>query len=226
MQHVLVYGDSMAWGMVPGTRQRASFSARWPGLLEAAINDAGGPQARVVENCLPGRRTVWDDPYRPGRNGAVGLSELVEACSPLAVVVLALGTNDFQGGHDVRAWGCASGVARLVDIVRNAPVEPGMPHPRILVLAPPDIVSPKGMNALKFEGASERSRGLGAAFSQMAADKKVGFFDLGVVTQRSEVDGIHLDAQQHAAIARALAPLVSQLVAEGSSGPGEASGIG
>lgn len=214
MQQVLVYGDSMAWGMVPGTRQRAPFSTRWPGLLEAAINATGQSQARVVENCLPGRRTVWDDPYRPGRNGAVGLSELVEACSPLALVVLALGTNDFQGGHDVRAWGCASGVARLVDIVRNAPVEPGMPRPRILVLAPPDIVAPRGANVPKFEGASQRSRGLGAAFAQMAGDKKVGFFDLGTVTQRSEVDGIHLDAEQHAVIARTLAPLASQLISE------------
>jgi len=48
----------------------------------------------------------------------------------------------------------------------------------------------------------------------MAGDKKVGFFDLGTVTQRSEVDGIHLDPEQHAVIARALVPLVYQLISE------------
>ena len=212
MKQILVYGDSMAWGMVPGTRKRALFSERWPGLLELAINASGGPLARIVENCLPGRRTLWEDPFRPGRNGANGLSESVEACSPLALVVLALGTNDFQADHDIKAWGSASGVARLVDIIRNTPREPDMPLPRILVLAPPEIVEPAGANVRKFEGASERSSGLSAAFKDMAVAKDACFFDMSAVTGRCKVDGIHLDADQHRAIAQAIAPLVVRLI--------------
>lgn len=212
MKQVLVYGDSMAWGMVPGTRKRAPFAERWPGMLELAINASGGPLARILENCLPGRRTVWDDPFRPGRNGANGLSELVEACAPLALVILALGTNDFQADHDIKAWGCASGVARLVDIIRNTPREPGMPRSRILVLAPPKIVEPKGANALKFESARERSDGLSAAIHDVAAAKEACFFEVDAVAGRSEVDGIHLDAAHHLAIAQAIAPLVAHLI--------------
>ncbi len=60
---VLVYGDSLSWGIVPGTRQR--LAERWPLRLEAALRDRG---VRVIEDCLNGRRTVFEDPYKPGRD--------------------------------------------------------------------------------------------------------------------------------------------------------------
>jgi lysophospholipase L1-like esterase len=34
MLNVLVYGDSLSWGIVPGERRRLPFEERWPGVLE------------------------------------------------------------------------------------------------------------------------------------------------------------------------------------------------
>ena len=34
MKQILVYGDSLSWGIVPGTRHRLPFAERWPGILE------------------------------------------------------------------------------------------------------------------------------------------------------------------------------------------------
>ena len=110
MKQILVYGDSMSWGMVPGTRERYAFDRRWPGVLEAALHSAGLQEFRVVENCLPGRKTLWDDPFRPGRNGAAGLGEVIEMCSPLELVIIQLGTNDFQAPFGIKAWAAAAGV--------------------------------------------------------------------------------------------------------------------
>ena len=110
MQHILVYGDSLSWGIVPGTRQRLAFDARWPGVMEGALA-AQGRRVRVIEDCLNGRRTVWDDPFKPGRNGLQGLAQRIEAQSPLALVVLMLGTNDFQVMHANNTWGSAQGTA-------------------------------------------------------------------------------------------------------------------
>jgi lysophospholipase L1-like esterase len=73
MMQILVYADSLTWGIIPNTRQRLPFTARWPGVLEAELSKAGYA-ARIIEDCLNGRRTVWDDPYKPGRNGLLGLS--------------------------------------------------------------------------------------------------------------------------------------------------------
>ena len=44
---------------------------------------APGHEARVIEDCLNGRRTVGEDPYKPGRNGLIGVEQRIEANSPL-----------------------------------------------------------------------------------------------------------------------------------------------
>jgi lysophospholipase L1-like esterase len=204
MQQILVYSDSLTWGIVPNTRRRLEFAARWPGVLEAQLNRSG-PNVRVIEDCLNGRRTVFDDPYKPGRNGLVGLEQRIEIHSPLALVILMLGTNDFQSMHDHEAWHSAQGMAALVDAVRRAPIEPGMSLPEILVVAPPAIREPKGPIAPKFTDAHAKSIGLADAFAEMARDRGCAFFDAGSVTASSRVDGVHLDADQHLVLGRALA---------------------
>ncbi|MEO4041781.1 hypothetical protein AAFN47_09280 [Hoeflea sp. CAU 1731] len=50
MRRILVYGDSLSRGIIPGTRERFAFSRRWPGVLENAL-DASGRAIRVIENC-------------------------------------------------------------------------------------------------------------------------------------------------------------------------------
>ena len=102
MQHVLVYSDSLSWGIIPKTRKRLAFEQRWPGVMEIALCSAGR-KVRVIEDCLNGRRTVWDDPFKAGRNGLVGLGQRIEIHSPLELVVLMLGTNDFQSMHEHNA---------------------------------------------------------------------------------------------------------------------------
>jgi lysophospholipase L1-like esterase len=208
---LLVYADSLTWGIIPDTRRRLPFAARWPGVLERELA-AAGLAVRVVEDCLNGRRTVWDDPYKPGRNGLVGLEQRIEANSPLALVVLMLGTNDFQSMHRHDAWHSAEGIAALIRAIRRAPVEPGMPVPAILVVAPPPIRAPKGTIAPKFEGAETISAGLAAAYARVAAELGCHFFEAGTVTTSSRVDGVHLDQGQHLVLGRALAPVVAEIL--------------
>jgi len=111
VRHILVYSDSLAWGIVPNTRRRLPFDERWPGVLENRLHDLGR-RVRVIEDCLNGRRTVWEDPFKPGRNGLRGLAQCIEIHSPLSLVILMLGTNDFQfspkfNGADHRCSGLA-----------------------------------------------------------------------------------------------------------------------
>src|SRR5213076_3485630 len=107
----------------PMTRKRFPFESRWPGVMQIALNDAG-PAVHVIEDCLNGRRTVWEDPFKAGRNGLIGLSQRIEIHSPLALVILMLGTNDFQFCHPYNdAWAAAQGVATLVNEIRKAPLE-------------------------------------------------------------------------------------------------------
>jgi lysophospholipase L1-like esterase len=211
MQQILVYSDSLSWGIVPNTRKRLGFAERWPGVMEDHLIRAGR-SVRVIEDCLNGRRTVWEDPFKPGRNGLTGLQQRIEGSSPLALVVLLLGTNDFQSTHSYNAYHSAQGVATLVRAIRAAPIEPGMPVPEILIVAPPPARTAKGAMAPKFEGADAKSKGLAEALTEVATELGCPFFDAGRVVTTSAIDGVHLDADQHLVLAHDLAKAVAVLL--------------
>ncbi len=94
-KQILIYSDSLTWGIVPNRRKRLPFEKRWAGVFENSLKTKGN-NVRVIENCLNGRRTVWNDPYKEGRDGSQGLAQIIEINSPLELVILMLGTNDFQ----------------------------------------------------------------------------------------------------------------------------------
>jgi lysophospholipase L1-like esterase len=212
MRHIFVYADSLTWGIIPETRRRLPFEERWPGVLERELNRAGHG-VRITEDCLNGRRTVWEDPFKPGRNGLAGLAQRIESHAPLALVILMLGTNDFQFSHPHNnAWTAAEGMAALVAEIRRAPIEPGMPVAPVLVICPPPIRAPKGSIAAKFAGAEARCAGLAEAYRTTTSRMGCGFFDAGSVTESSRVDGVHLDPDQHLTLGRALVGPVAGMV--------------
>ena len=212
MLSVLVYGDSLSWGIVPGERRRLPFEQRWPGVMELGLV-AGGLSVRVIENCLNGRRTVWEDAFKPGRNGLQGIEQVMEINSPLDLVILCLGTNDMQCWYPFNnAWSAAQGVTALVNAMRRAPIEPGMPVPHILIVSPPPTSTPRGTMVEKFAGADVRSRGMAEAFRQVSEALGCAFFDAGAVTTVSEIDGVHLEAKQHRELGEGITPIVAGLL--------------
>lgn len=212
MLHILVYGDSLSWGIIPNTRRRLPFDQRWPGVMERALADSG-TRVRVIEDCLNGRRTAWDDPFKPGRNALDGVEERMEINSPLALVILLLGANDFQSVHQNNAWHSGQGVAAVIRAMRRAPIEPGMPVPPILVVAPPPITEPIGKPIWeKFEGAPARSERAAEAYAAIAKEMECPFFDAGRIVSTSPHDGIHLDADQHQKLGLALAQTAAPLL--------------
>ena len=183
------------------------FDKRWPGIFERALLNAG-KNVRVIENCLNGRRTTWPDPFKNGRDGSEGLAQVIEMHSPISLAILMLGTNDFQCTHQNSAWLSAQGTAKLINIVRQSPIEPGMPVPEILIVAPPIIKKPKGDMADKFNGAEIRCIGLPSELKKVAKELSAMYFDANSVIESSDVDGIHLDEPQHEVLGKAIANAV------------------
>lgn len=211
MRHILVYSDSISWGIIPMTRKRFPFHERWPGILENNLNKFG-KDIRVIEDCLNGRRTIYDDPVRPGRNGRMGLSQRIEVNSPLELVILMLGTNDFQVNHMHTAKDAAKGMKVLIHEIRSATLEPGMIMPKILVIAPPPILDPKGDIAIKFKDGHKKCLGLAEAYKELCEDENCIFFDAEKVTTSSVVDGVHFDLDQHAKFGEAISNFVKDLI--------------
>jgi lysophospholipase L1-like esterase len=207
MKQILVYSDSLSWGIIPMSRNRFCFEQRWPGILELNLNK-NCKCVRVIEDCLNGRRTMYEDPIKKGRNGLIGLSERIEIHSPLSIVILMLGTNDFQTNHNHSPIDARNGMNCLIHAVRNAELEPGMNVPEILIVAPPAIKNPKGAIAEKFKDAEKKSFGLADAYKSLSNELNCHFFDAGQVTTSSKVDGVHFDQGQHLLFGNALAEFI------------------
>ena len=210
MQHILVYSDSISWGIIPMSRNRFAFNQRWPGILELNLRNEG-KNVRVIEDCLNGRRTMYDDAIRPGRNGLIGLSQRIEINSPLSLVILMLGTNDFQANHEHTALDAKKGMRALIHEIRHTTLEPGMKMPEILVVAPPPILEPKGDIATKFNGAEKKCIGLAEAYQALCNELQCHFFDAATVTTSSKVDGVHFDIDQHLTFGNAMTEFVDNI---------------
>ena len=83
--------------------------------------------------------------------------------------------------------------------------------PQILILSPVPLGSMDG--CIEFSEASrQKSLRLPAVYAQTAKDLGCHFFEAGSVVFQPGCDNIHLAPEAHDALARALAPLVRQIL--------------
>ncbi|MFZ1681260.1 MAG: SGNH/GDSL hydrolase family protein [Rhizobiaceae bacterium] len=211
MKTILAYGDSLTWGYDAATLGRHPFQVRWPSVLEAGLGGA----ARVIAEGLNGRTTAFDDWLADAdRNGARMLPTLLETHKPLDLVIIMLGANDMKPAICGSAIAAKSGMARLVSLVRNHDYGFSYAVPRVLLVAPPPCVGTDNADfAATFENAPGESAKLAAHYAGLADELGCAAFDAGTVAQATPLDGVHLDAENTAAIGRALVPVVRGLIA-------------
>ena len=130
---------------------------------------------------------------------------------PIDVVVIYLGTNDAGDRYSLPAETVAGAVARLVKVVRTSEAGPNGGAPAVLVVCPPPFgqLDPEG----SFANAGAKSRQLGRWFGEAARQVDFELLDLDGVAAYSDIDGIHLDADGHAAVAAAVEERLRRLPA-------------
>ena len=212
MRNVLIYGDGLSWGLIPGTTRRLSFEKRWGGVLESAINAQNKTRVRIVENCLPGRSSAWDDPLRPGRNGLKELDACIESQSPLAIAIIMLGTWDLLPARAASAQHSAQGIAAIAKKIQALHYTADIPMPEILIVSPPPLGTPSAELRCFFEGAAEKSLALALAYREICHPLNCHFFAAGNIVSPSEIDGVHLEEAQHHALGSSLVPIVEWLM--------------
>lgn len=211
MTRIMVYGDSLTWGYDAATGGRFPVGEVWPALMAAEL----GADVEVVVEALPGRTTVFDSPYAPGRNGAELLLPLLQSHAPLDLVILMLGTNDLQEPLELSARHAASGLWTLIDIALRSACGPRGEAPQVLALSPPHLVHPSGFMGVFYENREAESRALAPHYRAIAERAGVSFFDAATVAEPGEVDGVHLDLAGNAALGPAIAQAVRPLLRVG-----------
>ncbi len=208
MKTMLCYGDSNTHGTKPMTdlddRQRFDRNQRWPFVAAARL----APHWHLVEEGLPGRTTVHDDPIEGAhKNGLALLQATLEAHFPVHLVVLMLGTNDLKARFGLPASDIALSVEKLVMAIRASGCGPDSGVPDILLVAPPPIIE-TGPLAEMFAGGAAKSARLGTLYGAVATRWDCGFLDAGEVIKSDPAEGIHFGADQHAKLGAAIAEAV------------------
>ncbi len=207
MKTILCYGDSNTWGYVPGTGERFSRDERWTGVLKRELGD----EYEVIEEGLNGRTIVWDDPIEGYKNGRTYLIPCLESHRPVDLVVMMLGTNELKKRFSLSAYDIAQGVGVLVDIVQKSEAGPDGAPPKLLLMAPPPVGKLTEF-AEMFEGAEAKSRRFAEHYRRVAEEYACEFFDTSEVIVSSDIDGIHLEGDEHQKLGRAVADLVRKLL--------------
>lgn len=210
MRTILCYGDSNTYGTAPMRTleddRRFGHGERWVSVMRAEL----GADWWVIEEGLPGRTTVLDDPIEGlYKNGLTYLTPCLESHRPVDIVTIALGTNDLKARFGLPASDIAAGAGILVDTVRKA-LEAFGQSAKVLLIAPPPILE-VGCLADMFAGGAAKSQGFGAHYKAVAAKLGVGFLDAGSVIASSKLDGIHFDLPDHQKLGQAVAASVRQL---------------
>ena len=208
---VLVYGDSNSYGTKPMpallAAERFGSEARWPGVTAAAL----GPEWHLVEEGLPGRTTVHPDPISGvHKNGLAVLPAVLESHAPIDLVVLMLGTNDLKARFGLPPVEIAVGVEKLVRHIRQDFTGPGGTAPALLLVCPPLAIE-AGCLAEIFAGAEAKARRLPGFYREVAARWGAAFLDAGEVIGPSPLDGVHFEAEAHAALGAAVAEAVKAM---------------
>jgi lysophospholipase L1-like esterase len=208
MKTILCYGDSNTWGYIPGQGRRYAPGKRWPGIMSRELGD----DYHVVEEGLSGRYTVWDEPFRPGRNGAALLLPLLQSHAPLDLVILMLGTNDVLHFRDNTAFDAARGAEILVDIVQRSSCGVDDLPPDVLLVSPPKITRLSAELSLKCHGEPDKSAEFVQYYAAVASAAGCYFIDAAEYCNPSPVDGVHLDEAGHLALGLAMAAKVQACV--------------
>jgi len=205
MKTVLLFGDSNTWGYEPGTGDRFTRDVRWPGVVRAQLGD----QVEIIEEALSGRTTCYDDPIWPNRNGLSVLPLVLESHSPLDLVVIMLGSNDLKERFNLSAHSIALGAAKLVETCLG--FDP--PVSQVLLVSPVVLESfdDPEMDS-EFKGAASKSKELSTHYRFYADRLGVSFFDAALVAQRSDIDGLHLEPENHQKLGNAITERVASLL--------------
>lgn len=212
-KRILVFGDSISWGVFPAGAglRRIAFRERWTGVAQRIL----GPGFEIVEDNLPGRTAGVDRPSLPSLSPAAmnGLTELPEALFrniPLDLVVLPLGTNDMLLDPTMAAEALAQRIGALADVV-NAFMLPyaleGMTRPaKTLVMAPTAIgetrASPNGL------AAEVLRRRLLSALEAEETRRGFAVFNGALAVPEAPPDGLHPDKQGHERLGRLAADAI------------------
>lgn len=205
MLNILCFGDSNTFGTNP-SGGRWDRGQRWPGALQARLGSA----AYVIEEGLGGRTAAAEDFLEGDKNGQRHLPLAIHSHRPLDMVILMLGTNDLKHRFSLLPADIAMGAAQLGHMVKTCDRDPAYPEPAVLLVSPIHIGEgvENGIFGCFGPEAAALSRKLAPLYRAHAEANGWLYLDAASVARPSQRDRLHMEAEDHAALAAALETII------------------
>jgi lysophospholipase L1-like esterase len=221
-KRILVYGDSNAWGWIPGNHKagasRYGDNVRWPGVLQKHL----GKHYVIEVDALPGRTLNADYPrptatLKPEEfNGEKTLPLSLAIHTPLDLVIIVLGTNDIRDDLHRSELEISEGLAALIDSVKkNARgIFTNYPQPQILIVTPAPVtpLSYRFEPTLFSQTAEAKSKHLFDLYCKVAKPFNIPVINASQFIQTDGADGIHYSQQAHDQLGKKLTQVVQKLL--------------
>lgn len=199
MKQLIAIGDSNTWGLDPATGERFPETVRWTGILREKLRTSS---CRLEEEGLCGRTTVFEDPERPGLNGAEAIPGLLEKYPEADGAILMLGTNDCKAVFRASAGTVGCGLETCLDLL-----EKKIPAGNILVVSPillgEDVWKPDKDPAFDRRSVAVCTQ-LKEVYAGIARRRGNRFLAASEAAAPSHADEEHLDAEGHRRLAEAI----------------------
>lgn len=203
MKKILCFGDSNTYGYIPNNGARYDKNTRWTGVLSLLSHG----KFEIIEGGCNNRTAFAANPAGKIFTGCEILPELLT--DDFDAVVLAIGINDTQFLYNLSSIEIASGVEKLINIVKLK-----SPQAKIILVAPSILTEDvlNGNFACLFDRTSiEKSQQLPLLYQKIAEKQNIEFLDLNSVAKTSSLDGLHYAPEQHLKIAQAIFTILSEL---------------
>lgn len=149
---------------------------------------------------------------RPSRNGLATLPLLMDTNYPLDLVVIMLGTNDTRTDIDADLDRIVHGMKQLIECVQSSYFGPNFTSPKVMILAPAPILSIASKNFDVYNDTSvAKSKKLPELYEKLTKEKHCYFLSIAPFVKVSEMEGVHLEQESHAELAKAIAIKIKQM---------------
>ncbi|MBO4389976.1 MAG: hypothetical protein J5825_03875 [Lachnospiraceae bacterium] len=202
MRKIICFGDSNTWGYDPAGGGR--LPGRWPVVLAGLL----GNKYQVVEEAQNGRTIACPDPWEWGDKAGIDyILPMLESQMPFDDLIIMLGSNDLKKKFHLPAGDIAGSLQNILMRTKSFLKYHLGCEPRIIVISPVYL----GENALTGPFADfftadsvEQSHKLAYWYQLVAAQFDAQFMDAAQVASPGELDGLHMTAEGHSALAKAV----------------------
>lgn len=210
-KRVVCFGDSNTWGYNAENMDRFSEDIRWPCILQKGLGD----DYQIIEEGLPGRTSVSDDPLFEGVNALHYIHPCLKSHAPLKLVIIMLGTNDTKERFGLTAYNIAQGIVRLACKAKSTETGAGGNSPKVLVVAPPMIDPNYYDTTIKFSMGKKcdiKSKELPTHLNQLLTGTDIEFLDTSETVSMNDIDYMHLDKTGHKLLAEYVLKKVREMI--------------